>query len=220
MIVNSSDFNIAKSRSLIEMKCEQCDNAFYLSKHYIKCSIRRTGSAQRFCSHKCQGASRNNDKEVICTNCNIKFLKKPSQIRGNSFCSQSCSGSYNAKNKSHGTRRSKLEIYLEEQIKLEYPKLQCNYNSKELIGSELDFYFPDLRFAIELNGIFHYEPIYGQEKFEKIVNNDKQKVSICRELGVELVIIDSSTCNRLDQKSKDKYWNIVNELISYVKRRR
>jgi hypothetical protein len=35
----------------------------------------------------------------------------------------------------------------------------------------LDFYFPELRFAIELNGITHYEPIYGEDKFEKIKNS-------------------------------------------------
>lgn len=102
---------------------------------------------------------------------------------------------------------------------MNYPQLNLICNSKEAINSELDFYFPDLKFAIELNGIFHYEPIYGQDKFDRIQSNDKQKSILCFQKGIELGIIDSSTCDYLNRKAKDKYWNIVNDLIIQVKDR-
>ena len=84
----------------------------------------------------------------------------------------------------------------------------------------LDFYFPELRFAIELNGITHYEPIYGENKFEKIKNNDKRKVIACYEKEIELAIIDSSTCTYLNESAKNKFKNLVFELIEKVKNRK
>jgi len=83
-----------------------------------------------------------------------------------------------------------------------------------VIKSELDFYFPELKFAIELNGIFHYEPIYGQDKLEKIQSNDGRKLIACYENGVELAIVDSSSCKYLNQNAKDKYYTIVKSLVT------
>lgn len=83
----------------------------------------------------------------------------------------------------------------------------------------MDFYFPTLRLAIELNGIFHYEPIYGEDKLEKIQSNDSQKAIRCNEKGIELCIIDSSTCKYLNNSAKDKYWHIVRTIIEKIYRR-
>jgi len=54
---------------------------------------------------------------------------------------------------------------------------------------ELDFYLPKLKLAIELNGVTHYEPIYGQEKFERQQVNDELKRQICRDKGITLIEI-------------------------------
>ena len=40
----------------------------------------------------------------------------------------------------------------------------------EAINSELDVYVPSLNLAFELNGIFHYEPIYGEKKLNQILS--------------------------------------------------
>lgn len=66
-----------------------------------------------------------------------------------------------------------MEEFIGKQIQEHFPNLKFIANGKEIIGSELDFYFPTLRLAIELNGIFHYEPIYGKDKLKKIVQNDQ-----------------------------------------------
>ena len=54
---------------------------------------------------------------------------------------------------------------------------------------ELDFYFPQLKLAIELNGPTHYLPIYGKEKFERQKRNDRIKRECCRDLGIHLIEI-------------------------------
>jgi hypothetical protein len=107
-----------------------------------------------------------------------------------------------------------MEIFIEEQIKEYFPDLEYIANGKETIGSEIDFYFPTLRLAIELNGIFHYEPIYGTDKLEKIIANDQQKSIRCHELGIEFCIVDISSVNYLTQSAKDKYWEIVKNILT------
>ena len=72
------------------------------------------------------------------------------------------------------------------------------YNNSTTISSELDFYFPQLKLAIEINGIVHYEPIYGSNKFDKInlliwyinitykiVENKKIEEKICGYDGIK-----------------------------------
>ena len=56
--------------------------------------------------------------------------------------------------------------------------------------------------------------------YEKIQNNDKRKVIACYEKDIELAIIDSSTCSYLNESAKDKYKNLVFELLEKVKNRK
>jgi len=200
--------------------CQQCEIEFYKLPGEIK------RSPTHFCSRKCNILYVKNNKflfntEVICLHCNKTFEKRNSEIKKtpNNFCSRSCAASYNNTHKTYGTRRAKLEVFLEEQIKEHYPELELICNQKTAIESELDFYFPQLRFAIELNGITHYEPIYGADKFEKIQNNDKRKVIACYERGIELAIVDTSSCSYLSANNKEKYKNLVFGLIEQVKHR-
>jgi len=197
------------------VKCEQCGIEFYKKPN----EQRRTKS--NFCSHKCLGNFRNKTQEVVCKHCQKQFLKANSEINKtpNNFCSKSCAASYNNTHKTYGTRRAKLEVFLEEQIKEHYPELELICNQKTAIESELDFYFPQLRFAIELNGITHYEPIYGADKFEKIQNNDKRKVIACYEKGIELAVVGTSSCSYLSANNKEKYKNLIFGLLEQVKNR-
>ncbi len=131
----------------------------------------------------------------------------------NSFCCQSCAATYNNKNKTHGTRRSKLEIYLEEELKSKYNNLDIHFNRKDTINSELDIYIPSMKLAFELNGIFHYEPIYGDKKLNQIQNNDTRKFQACLEKGIEMCIIDVSSLVYFKPANTKKFLDIVCGLI-------
>jgi hypothetical protein len=199
----------------IEVKCVGCN------KNVMRYPCELKSNNQYWCSHKCRYPD-NEKRLVSCLKCNKEFKKSNAECIKfpNNFCSHSCSASYNNTHKKYGTRRSKLEIYLEEQIKTHYPDLELVCNQKSAIESELDFYFPELRFAIELNGITHYEPIYGEDKFEKIQNNDKRKIIACYEKDIELAIIDSSSCSYLNETAKNKYKILVFNLLEKVKNRK
>lgn len=199
----------------LEVKCVGC------GKDILRYPCELKANNKQWCSFECRYPN-NKHRIVNCLKCNKEFRKKNSECikTPNHFCSRSCSASYNNTHKSYGTRRSKLETYLEEQIRLEYPHFELICNQKSIIESELDFYFPELRFAIELNGVTHYEPIYGEDKFEKIKSNDKRKVIACYEKDIELAIIDSSSCSYLNEAAKNKYRKLVFDLLEKVKNRK
>ena len=78
----------------------------------------------------------------------------------------------------------------------------------------MDIYIPSLNLAFELNGIFHYEPIYGKDKLDQITNNDNRKFQACLERKIELVIIDSSSLNYFKPGKAKKYLDIIINIIN------
>jgi very-short-patch-repair endonuclease len=171
-----------------------------------------------FCSLNCFGKYNSNKIEVNCVQCNICFLKLPSQIKitKNNFCSKSCAATYNNKNKTYGTRRSKMEQIIEENIVINFPNLKFECNQKTIIGSELDFYFPDLKLAIQVNGIFHFEPIYGQEKLDRIKVLDEEKRIKCQEQNIKLYEINCSTDKYLNKKLQLQRWEEVKNILTEI----
>lgn len=157
----------------------------------------------------------NKPVKCSCKFCNKKIIKRYSQHKKslNHFCNSSCAASYNNSNKTKGTRVSKLEIYLQEQLTKLYPTLEIHYNRKDAINSELDIYIPSLKLAFELNGIFHYEPIFGESKLEQIQNNDSRKYQACIEKGISLCVIDSSGLKYFKEENAKKYLDIVIKII-------
>lgn len=160
--------------------------------------------------------NRSGRMSVICANCSMPFTKKLSQIKRciNQFCSCSCSVSYNNLHKTKGTRRSKLEVWLEKELTLLFPDLPILYSNKTIINSELDIYIPSLNLAFELNGIFHYEPIFGENKLNQIQNNDGRKFQACLEHNIELCIIDTSSQKYFKEKTSKKFLDIILQIIS------
>ena len=211
------EFNESKSKDLLPCKCKQCDKTFYRTKHRIKSFINTNHNATGdFCSNICSGLFNRNKEKVICANCNKVFEKYPNEIlkTNNHFCTRSCSVTYNNKNKTTGTRRSKLEIYLEEQLTSSYPNLLIDYNKKDAIGSELDIYIPSLNLAFELNGIFHYEPIYGSNKLNQIQENDISKSKACIDKQIDLCVIDTSGLINFKPLKAKKYLDIIVNIIN------
>lgn len=216
ILYTQTEFNTSKTEDKLPLKCCQCSVVFYKEKkHIINVLNLKRHEKGKYCSSKCYGESRNIKINVECACCNIGFKKSPHEIKKtkNNFCSRSCSATYNNKHKKHGTRRSKLEVWLEEQLPIKYPDLNFVFNGKKAIESELDIYIPSLNLAFELNGIFHYEPIFGKDKFDQIQNNDRNKYKACIDEKIDLCIIDTSQQKYFKPSSSQKYFNIITKII-------
>jgi hypothetical protein len=210
------DYNLAKSEDYLECVCYNCNNTFAVIKKEITRSYKHNLDINKFCSNSCSAIYNQNKKvEVECSNCLTKFHKKPCDIKRskNHFCSKSCSATYNNKNKTHGNRRSKLEIWLEKQLDTQCPDLKIDYNQKDAIGSELDIYIPSLKLAFELNGIFHYEPIYGNKKLDQIIENDSNKFQKCIEHNISLCVIDTSQQKYFKVSTSHIFLSIITNII-------
>ena len=221
-LYTQEQFDIAKSNDKLPLECYYCQSTFLRTKgrvHLQKIGyIFKNGDTKlKYCNSKCYNKHRIDlYKNIVnCKVCNKEFNKRLSQIKRtkNNFCSQSCSATYNNKHKTHGTRRSKLEKWLEEQLSILYPKLNIAFNSKDVIDSELDIYIPSLNIAFELNGIFHYEPIYGVNKLNQIKNNDISKSKACHNAKIDLCIIDTSSQTYVKPKTSQKYLDIITNII-------
>lgn len=107
-----------------------------------------------------------------------------------------------------------MEIWLEKNLTELYPQLEIHFNRKDAINSELDIYIPSLKLAFELNGVFHYEPIYGEEKLKQIQSNDNRKFQACLEKGIELCIIDTTPMKYFKEAKARKYLDIVVDILA------
>jgi len=215
-LYTSTEFALAKSNDKLKLQCYYCQKPFFRKKKYILFEKKHNKRECRFCNQKCLNKNKIKKLQFNCTNCGKeieKRIKERYKPKSNFFCSQSCAATYNNKNKQYGTRRSKLEIWLENKLKLAYPSLEIYFNKKEIINSELDIYIPSLNLAFELNGIFHYKPIYGEKKFQQIQNNDNLKKTECCKLNINLQIIDTSKLQYFKEQNCQKYLDLIQNII-------
>lgn len=194
------------------VNCEHCGKSFNKSPF----NINRT--KHNYCSHFCSSAkqpSQSKHQQVICLQCNTPFMKSRGAINTspNHFCSRSCSATYHNTHKLYGIRRSKLEVWLEQKLIEQYPLLKFHFNRKDAIGSELDIYIPSLKLAFELNGIFHYEPIFGESKLGQIQENDFRKFKLCHDANINLCIIDVSQMKHFKEHRAKLYFSIITNII-------
>ncbi len=216
-LYTKTDFKIAKSNDKLPCECYNCGSIFYTTKKLIASNLKLNKQSCKFCNLKCYQEFKKKQGHTLvnCVHCKQSFLKANAQIKkySNHFCSQSCATTFNNTHKVHGTRRSKLEQYLEEQLVFIYPELSIDFNKKNAINSELDIYIPSLNLAFELNGIYHYEPIHGQDKLNQIQNNDHRKFQACSEAGISLYIIDTSKQKYFKKETAEKFLKIITNII-------
>ncbi len=153
--------------------------------------------------------------ELTCANCRVAFLKEArfTKEERNYFCTCSCSVSYNNKRREIGKKRSKLELWIEPRLKEDFPGIDIHFNRKDAINSELDIYVPSLKLAIEINGRFHYEPVFGEALLKATQKNDREKEQACKDLDIEFVVVDASGLKFLTHKKAYRYLNEIKEVI-------
>lgn len=193
---------------MITCLCKVCNKEFQRKSD--------TRGDKTICSIRCLNITKGTVLKCSCDNCGKEFFRQKNKMGAESkhFCSQYCNGFYSSTNKTCGIKRSKLEIDLGESLLNNFKNLDIIFNNHEAINSELDIYIPKIKFAIELNGIFHYEPIFGQDKLEKIKNNDDRKFQACLEAGIELCVVNSSAIK--DGKCKAGRI-LINSMIFLIK---
>ncbi len=144
-----------------------------------------------------------------------EFYKRYTKLPKNNFCSSKCKGIFDSKsgigifdpNQTHVKLRSKLEEFLELKILEMFPYIELEICNRTLMsGLELDFYIPLINLAIEVNGIFHYEPIYSQELLNKIQIKDNRKIDFCFKQNIDLIIIKSIV--DFHQNVGNNIWNL------------
>ena len=106
-------------------------------------------------------------------------------------------------------------MWLEKEIKILYPNIEIDCNKiHPVCDFELDFFFPKLQCAIEVNGFLHSNPIYGKDKFEKLLARDRNKIEKCSNLNIKLLVVDSSGQKRFTEQSSLKYLQQIVEFIN------
>lgn len=215
-LYTEQEFESAKSLHSLPLKCLHCSKTFHISKRRIQSVATSTNFKADFCSQRCNSLFHKPPIQVICEQCRKTFIKTPNQIKKtkHNFCCKSCAAKYNNAHKTKGTRTSKLEVWLSKQLLAFYPALEFHFNRKDAINGELDIYIPSLKLAFELNGIFHYEPIYGQDKLASIQNNDTRKAQACLEQCIELCLIDVSHQKYFKEQSSMKFLQIIQNIIN------
>ncbi|RTK98597.1 MAG: hypothetical protein EKK57_11420 [Proteobacteria bacterium] len=217
IITSQEDFQTLRSRQLIELECCFCSKIFTRPKNQVMANIKAIKNRDngRFCSHKCWDKSNSIKIEINCLYCQIKIIRPPSHIKnGKAFCSQSHAARYNNAHKTKGCRRSKFEIWIESQFKNIYPDLDIKYNFRLDNSCELDIYIPKLKLAFEINGVFHYQPIYGEEKLNKIKERDSRKIAYCQANSINLHTINISNEKSTKLEGFLKYFELIKTITN------
>ena len=218
LLVTTEEYKLLSGKKLVPCVCILCGKSFSRKKEVIVKSLKHYGKAG-YCSRECSNKAKINHVFLPCEECGLVTKKRAYDVKNNKhvFCSYACHARYKNKNKKHGTRRSAIESHIEEMIRCTFPSLMfvCN-DTTVLKGLELDFYFPLLKLAIELNGITHYEPIYGEDRLTRSKDSDQRKMISCYEKGVELVVLDVSGAKYLTKRWKETYWHEVLSILNIV----
>lgn len=221
IMYTQKEFDDALYKDKLKLKCMNCQCIFDDTKKEIWARIRKhkyTICCGSKCKYKFNKVLRIDSN---CKYCNKLVSRKSTQhyktqrIYKNTFCNNSCSAYWNNSNRElNGIGVSKLETWIQEKLTVLYPDIKFEFNQNTTINSQLDIFIPSLKLAFELNGAFHYEPIFGKEKLDKIQNNDQRKFQACLEREIELCIIDTSTQKTFSKNTSQSFLDIIVNIIN------
>lgn len=219
LLIDLNDLSNYKSRDKIPLECELCKTTFFKYKSQIQAAIKGT-RVIKYCSVQCKRKTDFKSKEFKCGQCSSSIYRSPSRVNSSRrkfdsfFCNIKCASQYAQSHKSKGHNVSKLEKYLQNKLTIIYPNIKFEFNNRNILnGLELDIYIPSLKLAFELNGIVHYEPIYGIETLIKIQQKDKKKTILCSENNIDLFTINTSKIRYLKENKINEFLLIITNII-------
>lgn len=199
--------------------CIECKSEFLVSRNRIMTAKLRKRKGI-FCSHVCsmentiKHLNRQRKVNITCLQCGVNFLAIPTTKKGaRQFCSASCSSMHKVLHWKVPPKRSKIEIWIESKLSILFPDLEILYNDKTAIQHELDIFIPSLNLAIEINGIFHYQPIFTEKQFLRVQETDLVKVNLCASKGITLMVLDVSKLKYMIGRNAQPYLDKIVEAI-------
>lgn len=215
-VLSDKELQQTKSRSKIPVRCSYCGTIKMRVKKHVLDNIRNKGIKYPCCSSKCGTLLRDTRITISCKQCGTPIFRRQSDLKKYKevFCTRSCNRTYHNVHKRHGYRRSKIEKFICKHLQKNFKHLEIRKNDRQTIGLELDIFIPALRMAFEINGIFHYEPIFSKTKLQKIQYTDQQKLIQCANNDIELVIINISQVRNFKEQRALQYYQIVHDLVA------
>jgi len=180
-------------RTTTIIKCTECGVEKTIYKKEVK--------PNNFCSQSCSAAYYNKPRKKV----KIKSIRIPIPIVKCKYCgndttnSKYCNGTCRNKdqNKFKNGSKSYAEKVLVFKLKFNFPKWTIVENDRKILdGLELDIYIPELKLAIEWNGVYHLLPIKGNEALQKILQKDTKKLELCKTLGINLIVVSDRTSHK------------------------
>lgn len=171
-------------------KCDECGNKVFRPPSLLK------DREHIFCSIKCHDVFQNQKTEVKCAKCEKAIWKSPCAMKKrHHFCSTKCFSKYSFSESFVETEFEKMVKPLRIPYERNDRATLQNLTDKRK-SMELDFYFPTIKFAVEINGGCHYGPIYGEDALAGQKVRDKKKRRACKELGIILRVVKPGDCKR------------------------
>ena len=183
-----------------DIECANCKKKMRLPPSKI------SGRSNVFCSKECADSFQTTKKWITCSWCGKPFQQHLciiSRCKHNSpCCSRDCAAKLVYK-------ESFIEKEFEDLIKplgLKYER-----NCRTIVSPmELDFWLPGIKYAVEINGICHYEPIYGEYVLEAQKARDRLKRRKCKQQGIKLRVVKPGNCSKGQHIKRFK--RVVNEI--------
>jgi very-short-patch-repair endonuclease len=109
---------------------------------------------------------------------------------------------------------SKFEHFIKDRLTLE--GFQVLFHSEQMVSNfnlQLDMFISDCNTAIEVDGLSHYAPIWGEESLNRTLASDQQKNGLLLNDGMVVIRIK----NALKSLSKTKMEVLVKQLVEILK---
>ena len=191
-------FNNKNRAKFIKVICSYCENVLNQPHH-----LYHKNAKNHYCSQECRYAGLRTAKilELCCDQCGKDVSRPEYKLKtkhNKNFCSRSCRMRYfnihHHINKGCSSNVSFPEDFLYKQLSSLFPSIEILRNERKALkcGYEIDIYFPNLKFGIEVNGPIHYMPIFGEDKLENVQFKDSVKYQEMHDLGISFLIIDVS----------------------------